>query len=170
MKNLTDRALSHLPPAPRSSAIFAALARGDHSEATRLTDTAPRVHYAGADFAPPFEKGLMVAATAALYIERAHKRYMAARAVRAIAAYRQEEGDGALITDTERLMDQHRAIVQAMWTAYSQAIKKAGLDPTETMRSAWWFDNDIQEILVDESEPDAEALSLFRFMLHIGQD
>jgi hypothetical protein len=168
MKELTDRALSHLSPAPRASAIFAALARGDLNEADRLADTAPRAHYAGADFITLFEQSLMVATTAALHIERAHKRHMAARAVLAIMAYRQQEGGDALIFDAECQKDRHLAAGQAMWAAYGQAIKEAGLDPAETMRAVWSFDDTTQELLEGASEPDASALALYRGMLHLG--
>ncbi len=153
---------------PRSSAIFAALARGDMSEADRLTDTAPHIHYTGADFIPLFQQSLMVAATAALNIERAHKRYMAARAVITIAAYRQQEGDDALILDAERRKDEHQTSAQAVWAAYAQAIAEAGLDPKETIRAVWSFDDASQGLLADEAEPGAETLELFRFILRKG--
>ncbi len=165
MKNLTERALSHLPPASRCSAIFAALSRGDTREAERLADTAPRAHYAGADFTALFERALTVATTAALQIERAHKKHCAAVAVIAIAAFRQQQGDHDLIFEAERQRDRHQATVQAIWAAYVRAIQDANLDPAEVMQAVWSFDGATQELLRDAGEPDAEALTLYRAML-----
>ncbi len=168
MKDVSDRALNHLTPASRCSAIFAALSRGDATEAERLTDTAPRAHYAGADFTIPFERALAVATTAALRIERAHKKYCAAVAVIAIAVYRQQEGDHDLILETERHRGRHQETVQATWAAYTRSVQDVRLDPAEVMRAVWPFDEATQELLRDAHEPDAEALALYRTML--GKD
>ena len=168
MKALTDRALSHLEPASRCSALFAALSRKDMTEANRLADTAPHTHYVASNFAHLFNGALSLATMAALHIECAHKKYCAALALGLIAAFRWREGDLDLIHEADRQRDRHQAYMQTVWASYACAIQEAGLDPEDVMRAAWRFDEAAYEIFKTEhAQTDGEPLDLYRTALRL---
>lgn len=162
---MNDKMYSLIQPAQRTAALFAALARDDMREADRLTDTAPRQHYVGADFSGEFLRVMMVATIAVQRIDRAAIAYVAAIGSMSALAYRESEG---WIDDAEHMLEVAEGFkgrMRSVWSAFRASVEPLGLDAFEVAETVAGLHDMEREVLEVEGEPDDELLATFRAML-----
>lgn len=162
---MNDKLYSMLKPAQRTAALFAALAREDMTEVDRLTDTAPRQHYVGADFSGDFLRVLLVATVAVQRIDRAATGYVAAVGRAAVLTYHEGEG---WIPEAERMVEAAEGFkgrMRSVWAAFRACVEPLGLDAFEVADGIAGLHDLQRDILADAAEPDDGLLVTFRAML-----
>jgi hypothetical protein len=161
MTTLNDKLYSVLTPHQRVVAMFAALARRDDAEATRLGDTAPVYSYRAHDleFRRLLNCAERMALHAVLFVETEVVRYVAHLGM----LVHMTSGDGCDPDEFDRLterIEEIRASIRAYWLAYADTCASIGLDPDELLRGVGAELSSHARVLTRKDvEPDAELLA-----------
>jgi hypothetical protein len=161
MTTINDRLYSTLTPQQRVVAMFAALARRDESECTRLGDTAPVHSYRAHDL--EFRRLLncteRMALHTALLIEPEVVRYVAHLGMLVYLTSDDDADPDKCERVVERIAEISGAI-RTYWLAYSGACADIGIDPDELLRGVGAELSDHARVLTRKDvEPDAELLA-----------
>ncbi len=161
MTTINDRLYSTLTPQQRVVAMFAALARRDEAECTRLGDTAPVYSYRAHDL--EFRRLLncteRMALHTALLIEPEVIRYVAHLGM----LVHLTSGDDCDPEQAEQIIariEEISASIKSYWLAYSDTCAGIGIDPDELLRGVGAELSDHARILTrKDAEPNAELLA-----------